>query len=243
VIVRIAVSAAVLVTMILVTMAVLMLVIMVVVLVTVVMFVIVVTMPVVIIAMSMLVVPVRPWGCITGIDMAARRIGAPFGIERPLDRRDPRPKPSQHILDHVIGANTDCVRENLCRQMPVADVPAQADELAWPPRPDLDQCLGCGHDLDQATVLQLQRITAAKHQRLWEVEQKGQPLDAAHNGPPPMPVVKLKHDGVGGVGRPTAGSVDLDGSYHSFIQFLSRSDGQRVSTFAGSMISSVRFSR
>ena len=55
------------------------------------------------------------------------------------DRRAPRsrrtlgPEPAQHVLDHVVAADADGRGQDLRRQVPVADVPGEPDEVAAAP--------------------------------------------------------------------------------------------------------------
>jgi hypothetical protein len=62
---------------------------------------------------------------------------------------------------------------------------------------DLDQWLGGRHHLDQPAIFQHQRITAAQRDGVFEIEQELEPARAGHRHPPPVPVVEIKHDGIG----------------------------------------------
>ena len=77
-------------------------------------------------------------------------------------------------------------------------MPGDADEMQWIRAADFDQRLGGRHHLDQPPVLQHQRIAAAQRDGVFQVEQKFQPARPRHRHPPPVPVVEIEHDGIGG---------------------------------------------
>ncbi|ANW04591.1 hypothetical protein LMTR13_35155 [Bradyrhizobium icense] len=121
-----------------------------------------------------------------------------FGIERRLDLDDACTQSLHHRLDDVIAANTQALRHDLGRQMAVAEMPGDADQMQGIDAPDLDQGLGGRDHLDQPAVLQHQRVTAAQRHRILQVEQEFQPARSRHRHPPPVPVVEIEHDGIGG---------------------------------------------
>jgi hypothetical protein len=53
-------------------------------------------------------------------------IGAAFGLERPLDAVHVRAQALHHLGQHVIGLNQDLALLDLCRRMPIAEVPSDA---------------------------------------------------------------------------------------------------------------------
>ena len=162
----------------------------VVVMVAVIMMTIVITVMVVI----MMVVAVMMRGVIVG----SLRIGAAFGIERRLDLDDARAQSLHHRLDDVVAANAQALRHDLGRQMAVAEMPGDPDQMQWIGAADLEQRLGGRDNLDQPSVLQHQRIATAQRHRVLQVEQKLKPARARHRHPPPVPVVEIEHDGIGG---------------------------------------------
>ena len=88
-------------------------------------------------------------------------IGAAFGIERRLDLDDARAEPRHHRLDNVIAPDPEALWHDLRRQMPVAEMPGDPDQMQRIGTPDLDQRLGCRNHLDQPAIFQHQRIAAA----------------------------------------------------------------------------------
>ena len=129
-------------------------------------------------------------------------IGAAFGIERRLDLDDARAEALHHRLDHVIPADAKALRHDLGRQMAVAEMPGDANQVQRIGAADLDQRLGGGDHLDQAAVFQHQRVAAAKRNGVFQVEQEFEPACARHRHPPPVPIVEIEHHGIGGGFRP-----------------------------------------
>ena len=129
------------------------------------------------------------------------RIGATLRIERRLDRHHRGTELTQHVLDHVIAAQTERPAHDLRRQVPIADVPGQPHEVAVRPAPHLDQRLGRRHDLDQATVLERQGVAAAQSHGLGQIEQELEPAHTGHDDATAVPVVEVEHHAVRGVLR------------------------------------------
>jgi hypothetical protein len=149
----------------------------------------------------------------------AAGIGAAFGIERRLDLDDARAKPLHHRLDDVIAPDPQAFWHDLRRQMPIAEMPGDSDQMQGIGAPDLDQRLGRGNHLDQPSVFQHQRIAAAQGDRVFEVKQKFQSARARHRHPPPVPVVETEHDGVGRCLRPAMLALNLRGADHVDLRF------------------------
>jgi len=137
------------------------------------------------------------------------RVRAALGIERRLDLDDARAKPLHHRLDDVIAADAQAFRHDLGRQMAIAEMPGDADQMQRIGAADFDQRLGGGHHLDQPAVFEDQRIAAAQRDRVFEIEQELQPARPRHRHPPPVPVVEIEHDGIGRGVRPAMLAQDL----------------------------------
>ena len=123
-------------------------------------------------------------------------IGAAFGIERRLDLDHPRAQAFHHRLNDVIATDAQALRRNLRRQMPIAEMPGEANELVRIPAADLQERLGRRDHLDQPTVLQYQRIAAAQRDGVFQVEQEFETARARHHHAPAVPIVEIEHDGV-----------------------------------------------
>ena len=141
-------------------------------------------------------------------------IGAAFRIERRFDLDDPRAQSLHHRLDHVIPADAQALRHDLGRQMAVAEMPGDANQMQGIGAADFDQRLGGRHDLDQAAVFQHQRIAAAKCGGVFKIEQELEPARARHRHPPPVPVVEIEHDGIGRRFAPAMLLTDLGRADH-----------------------------
>ena len=102
----------------------------------------------------------------------------------------------------MIPADAQAFWHDLGRQMAVAKMPGDPDQMQRIGAPDLDQRLGGRDHLDQPAVLQHQRVAATQSHRVFQIEQEFQPARARHRHPPPVPVVEIEHDGIGGGVRP-----------------------------------------
>jgi hypothetical protein len=64
-----------------------------------------------------------------GVRVAAAGIGAAFGIERRLDLDYPGAKAFHHRLDDVIAPDPQAFRHDLRRQMAVAEMPGDPNQV------------------------------------------------------------------------------------------------------------------
>ena len=144
-------------------------------------------------------------------------IGATFGIERRLDLDDAGAKPLYHRLDHVIPADAQAPGHDLGRQMPIAEMPGNPDQMMRIAATDFQQRLGRRDHLDQPSIFQHQRVAAAQRDRGFQVEQEFEPARARHRHPPPMPIVEIEHDGVGRGLRPAMLALDVRRADHANI--------------------------
>ena len=176
--------------------------------------VLVVMVMVVIVGMIMrrMIVPMLLLNACSRGRMPVALIGAAFGIERRLDLDDPRAEPLQHIRDDVVAPDTQRPGGDLRRQMAISEVPGEPDHMLRIPALDLDQRLGGGNDLDQASVVEHQRIAAAQRDRLFQIEQKFEPARTHHGHPPPVPVIEIEHHGIGRGFAPAVLRLDLRGA-------------------------------
>jgi hypothetical protein len=170
---------------------------------------IVVTMPVIV--MRMIVVPMR---------MAGLGIGPAFGIERRLDLDHPRAKPLHHGLDDVVSANAQGFGHELRRQMAVAEMPGDADEMVRIVAADLEQRLGCRDHFDQPSVLQHQRIAAAQCNGILQVEQEFETSRPCHRHAAAVPIVEIEHDRIRRRFREAVLSLNLRRPDHALLPRL-----------------------
>src|SRR6185312_8808079 len=159
--------------------------------------------------------------------MRGAGIGAAFGIKRRLDLDDARAQSLHHRLDHMIAADAQSLRHELRRQMAIAEMPGDPDQVMRIGPFDLEQRLGRGDHLDQPAVIEHQRVTTAKRDGTLEVEQKLQSTRARHRHAAAMPVIEIEHDSVGRRFLPAMLPENLGGADHAEI----------LSTLASLMIS------
>ena len=141
-------------------------------------------------------------------------VSAALGIERRLERDDPRPKSFGHRLDDRIAADAERFRQDFGRQMAVAQMPGESSKGERVGGPDFRERLGRGDDLDNAPVLEAQSVAAAQHRGLCEVKHEGKTADAGHRHAATIAVVKIEDDRIGRGARPPARGYDLVGAQH-----------------------------
>lgn len=146
--------------------------------------------------------------------VAAAGIGSAFRIERRLDGDDARAETSHHLLDDMIAPDAKALADDLGRQMAVAEMPRDPDQMMRIGATDFHQRLRRGHDLDQPSVFQHQRIAAAQRHRFLQVQQEFESARAGHRHAAPVPVVETENHRIGGSLGPTAGRTNLHSADH-----------------------------
>ena len=146
--------------------------------------------------------------------LAAAGIGATFRIERRFDLDDPCPQPLHHRFDDVIAPDPQPPSRYLRRQMAVAEMPGDTDQMLRVLAADLDERLGRRHDLDQPVIVEHQRVTAPQRDRAFQIEQKLKSARARHHHPPPVTIVEIEHDGIGRRLTPAIRPANLRGADH-----------------------------
>ena len=127
----------------------------------------------------------------------------------------------------MIAPDAQRLGHDLSRQMAVAKMPGDADQMMRVGPLDLDQRLGGSDHLDQPAILQRQRVTAAQRCGMFEVEQEGQSARSGHHHAPPVTIVEIEHDRVGRCFSPAMLWLDLrraDHSYRSSISMIRKSE-------------------
>ena len=109
------------------------------------------------------------------VGMRMLGIGAALGIERRFDLDDTGPQPLHHRLDHVIPANAQAFRHDLRRQMAIAEMPGDPDQMMRIAAADFRERLWSSDHLDEAAVLQHQRVAAAQGCGVFEIKQEFEP--------------------------------------------------------------------
>ena len=146
-----------------------------------------------------------------------RGIRAAFGIERRLDLDDAGAEPRHHRLDDVVAANPQALRHDLRRQMAIAEMPGDANQILRIGATDFQKQLGRRYDLNQSSVLEHQSVAATQCDRTLEVKQEFKPARARHRHPPAMTIVEIEHDRIGRRLTPAMGTANLRGADHAAL--------------------------
>jgi len=88
-------------------------------------------------------------------------IGAALGVERRLDLDHPRAQPLHHLRDDVVAPDPQSAPRDLRRQMAVAEMPGETNQMLRVVTSDFQERLGRGYDFDQPVILEHQGIAAA----------------------------------------------------------------------------------
>ena len=97
-------------------------------------------------------------------------VGAALGLEGHLGRAKVRSEATQHILDHMVGPNTQSLIANIGRQMPISQMPGEPHQLSRVFMPDFNDELGRGLNLKPSTILELQTVPIRHRDRLRKVK-------------------------------------------------------------------------
>jgi hypothetical protein len=120
----------------------------------------------------------------------------------------------------MIAPDAQSLGHDLRRQMPVAEMPGDPNQMMRVVAADLGQRLRRRDDLDQPVIVEHQRVAAAQRDRVFQIEQKFKSARAGHHHPPPVPIVKIEHDGICRRFRPAMLSPNSGGADHANIFFF-----------------------
>jgi hypothetical protein len=148
------------------------------------------------------------------VRVATIGIGATFGIERRFDLDHPRAQPLHHRLDDMIAPDTQAPGRDLGRQMAVAEMPGDPDQMLRVGAANLGQRFRRRDDLDQPVIVEHQRVAAAQHGGIFQIKQEFKPVRPRHRHPPAMAIVEIEHDGIGRRLVPAMGAANLRGADH-----------------------------
>ena len=141
-------------------------------------------------------------------------VGPAFRIEGRQNDRHRGAEPLQHILDDMIVADAQSVAEKLGRQMPVAEVPGDADEIGRAGGDNLKQTLGNRLHQDQPAVLEFEGVAILHHGRFLEIEKKYGLADAPHDKAATVTIVTLESERISGRAGPSTGGKNAGGGDH-----------------------------
>jgi hypothetical protein len=147
--------------------------------------------------------------------VATTLIGTTFGIEWRFDLDHARAQSLHHRLDDMVAPDTQAARRDLRRQMAVAEMPGDPNQMLRIGAAYLGQRLRCRDDLDQPVIVEHQRIAAAQHGGIFEIEQECKPAGARHRHPPAVAVVEIEHDRIGRWLAPAMRAANLCGADHT----------------------------
>ena len=104
--------------------------------------------------------------------MTGAGIGADLRVERRVAPGDPTAKPLDHRGDDMVGPDAQPVLQRLQRQMAVADMPGDAQQVGRGLGGDLDQRLGGGTNPNIAAIVEFEPVAIAHMLRPRQIEQK-----------------------------------------------------------------------
>jgi hypothetical protein len=167
----------------------------------------------IVVMLMTVIVAMRVMMMIVMMMLADGRVSATFRLERRLDRHDLGPKVLQQLFNRGVGPQPQPPFQDLHWHVPVAEMPGkprQGREIAGA---RLDQRLSLGHHLDQATVLEHERIVGAQPQRFGEVKLDAGAFDAEQKALLDLPLRERQDQRIDGrviaaiVGRKDAGGA------------------------------------
>jgi hypothetical protein len=115
-------------------------------------------------------------------------------IERRVEGSQPSAEPPQHVLDHMIAANTQPVADDLHLDVPVADVPGEPRQRMAVGRGDFDQRFRAADDPNDAAIVEHKTVAVAQSDHLRQIEQKRRPAVAGQNDPSALPLMRVEQD-------------------------------------------------
>lgn len=151
--------------------------------------------------------------CVAGVVMARMQwsiatIGPAFGLEWAADGVNVGTKSFDHLGQDVVRLNVDGIRRDLCRCVPVAEMPRDTGKLECVVCMDLEEFLGCGHDLHQRAVGQLQRVAVSQVRGLGEIEQEVMATIRGHRQPAAIARLTIERDAVDRNAASQVGAAD-----------------------------------
>ena len=127
---------------------------------------------------------------------AAVVVGAALGAEGTHDRLDDAAEATHHVGENVVVLDEDRALGDLGRGVAIADVPGDAGERERIGRLDREQPLGRRLHLDEAAILQHQRVAVVEHDRLAEIEQERESALGAEHHAAAVPAGMVEGDAV-----------------------------------------------
>jgi hypothetical protein len=104
------------------------------------------------------------------VKVAVATVSAAFRLERRLELYKIRPEAMEHILDHMVGPNSENLVSHFTRHMAISQMPSKAHKLAGILMPDFHNELRGGLNLQPAAIFKLQAISIGHRDRFRKVE-------------------------------------------------------------------------
>jgi len=187
---------------------------------------IVVVMPVIVAVVFMTVMMV----VMVMVMHVADGIGAALGLERRFDSGDLRPEALQQRLDVGVALEPELALENLHRHVTIPQMPGEPRERRQIGGADLDQRLRLGHDLDEAAIIEHQRVVGAKPDRLGQIELHAGAFDAEQKPLLRLPLCVRQDQRIDdGSIAPVGGRNNAGGAGHESVRSTMGQEKQRLS--------------
>jgi hypothetical protein len=137
-----------------------------------------------------------------------RTVGAALGLERPSDLMHMRAESFHHLGQDMIRFDVDRMFGDLCRRVPISDMPGDPGERVRVVGVDLHQILGRRLHLDQGSIGELERIAMRKVCRLGQIQQELVTSIALHGNAPSIAGLTIQRDGIDGDSLAQIGAAD-----------------------------------
>jgi hypothetical protein len=147
-------------------------------------------------------------------------IGADFRVEGSIEPGDTAAEPGYHIGDDVIRSNAQPLAGDLKRQVPVAEVPSDPQQVRPIDRLDFQKRLRRRANAEIPAGVELKTVAVDEVTRPRQIEKKGLSRIGDEADAAAMPVdVSEGHRTQRGVFRPIASAVNRDGPAHRPRQY------------------------
>ncbi len=142
-------------------------------------------------------------------------VGAGFGVEGGFDLVDVAAELFDHFFDDVVSADADFVAEELDREMAVAEVPGDPDQLGIVVGVDFEQLFRCGDDAHDRAVLAHQPVAVTKSCDVWQIEHQVVFTDGAKQDAAAMAAVEVELNLIDFRPAPLAGRNNRDRAHQN----------------------------
>jgi hypothetical protein len=124
--------------------------------------------------------------------VAVSPVSAAFRLEGSLNYYQVSSETKEHILDHMVGSNTKDLLADFGRQMPISEMPGEANKLIAILMPDFEQKFGRGLDQEPCSIFELQTIAIGHRNCVRKVEKDVLTLICSQTNATAMARVKIE---------------------------------------------------